>query len=228
MLSNTDILLRLLTAAALGGLVGFDRERLLWAAGLRTHMLVSVGSALLMIVSAYGFSDVVGREGIGLDPSRVAAQVVSGIGFLGAGTILLKGNAIRGLTTAASLWAVAAVGLASGSGMYGAAVGTTLLLLLILAGLKPIEARYHARAERHIVRVQGGRGTLSLGAVRGAVGVVPGQIRQLSVGEHEGGDLVTVTLNSQADGDLDAISDRLRAMPGVRTVEIHLHAEDGS
>lgn len=226
MLSNMEILLRLLTAAVLGGLVGFDRERLLWAAGLRTHMLVSVGSALLMIVSAYGFSDVVGSEGIGLDPSRIAAQVVSGIGFLGAGTILLKGNAIRGLTTAASLWTVAAVGLASGSGMYAAAGATTLLLLLILVVIKPIEARFHARAERHLFRVKGQKGTLSLGAVRGAVGVVPGQIRQLSVGEHDEGDLVTLTLDAQAGKEIDAISERLKAIPGVRTVEIHLHSQE--
>ena len=98
-------------AAALGSVIGFERERLSWAAGLRTHMLVCVGSALIMIVSAFGFFDVLQNEHVVLDPSRVAAQVVSGIGFLGAGSILLRGEIVRGLTTAASLWSVAAIGL---------------------------------------------------------------------------------------------------------------------
>jgi len=100
-----ELVMRLLMAAALGSVIGADRERLVWAAGLRTHMLVSVGACLFMIVSAYGFSDRLGDHVI-LDPSRVAAQVVSGIGFLGAGSILLRGEVVRGLTTAASLWTV--------------------------------------------------------------------------------------------------------------------------
>lgn len=110
--------LRLLLAALLGAVIGINRGRLEWAAGLRTHMLVCVGSALAVIVSTFGFFDVLGRPGIQLDPSRIAAQVVSGVGFLGAGTILFlqRERAIRGLTTAAGLWAVASVGLAAGAG----------------------------------------------------------------------------------------------------------------
>ena len=118
MLTNYEIILRLLTAAILGGFVGLERERLEWVAGLRTHMLVCLGAALVMIVSAYGFNDIISAYRIVLDPSRVAAQVVSGIGFLGAGTILfLRQQVIRGLTTAASLWTVAAIGLAVGCGL---------------------------------------------------------------------------------------------------------------
>ena len=98
MISSTETLVRLLVAAAAGSVIGFERERLQWAAGLRTHMLVCVGSCLVIIVSAYGFSDILG-EHVVLDPSRIAAQVVSGIGFLGAGTILLRGEVVRGLTT---------------------------------------------------------------------------------------------------------------------------------
>ena len=108
-------ILRLLAAAGLGAVIGFERERLDRGAGLRTHALVSTASALVIIVSAYGFMDVVtANHTIVLDPSRIAAQVVSGIGFLGAGTIILRKNAIRGLTTAASVWAVAGIGLAAG------------------------------------------------------------------------------------------------------------------
>lgn len=117
MLEHGELVIRLLVAAGLGSLVGAERERLVWAAGLRTHMLVCVGACLFTVVSAYGFSTVI-REGVVLDPSRVAAQIVSGIGFLGAGSILLRGDVVRGLTTAASLWSVAAIGLATGAGLY--------------------------------------------------------------------------------------------------------------
>lgn len=112
MISNVELLSRLVPAAALGSVIGFERERLNWAAGLRTHMLVCVGASLMMLVSEFGFADVIGQAGVILDPSRVAAQVVSGIGFLGAGSILLRGEVVRGLTTAARLWSVAGIWLA--------------------------------------------------------------------------------------------------------------------
>ena len=128
MLNHQETILRLVIAAFAASVVGIERERLQWAAGLRTHMLVCVGSCLVIIVSVFGFDDVLG-EHVVLDPSRIAAQVVSGIGFLGAGTILLRNEVVKGLTTAASLWAVAAIGLAVGSGLYVAAVTTTLIVL---------------------------------------------------------------------------------------------------
>src|ERR1700677_1254949 len=139
MMSNTEMLLRLLSAAALGSLIGFERERLLWAAGIRTHMLVCVGSCLIMIVSQYGFANVLTEKNVVLDPSRIAAQVVSGIGFLGAGSILARGEIVKGLTTAASIWTVAGVGLAVGGGLYFAAGVSTAV---ILAGVKPLEQMY--------------------------------------------------------------------------------------
>jgi putative Mg2+ transporter-C (MgtC) family protein len=104
-LTELETLIRLLVAAGLGSFIGFERERLLWTAGIRTHMLVCVGACLFMIVSAYGFSGNLGDHVV-LDPSRVAAQVVSGIGFLGAGAILARGEIVRGLTTAASIGAL--------------------------------------------------------------------------------------------------------------------------
>ncbi|MCI7011197.1 MAG: MgtC/SapB family protein [Prevotella sp.] len=119
----TELFLRLSVALLLGGIIGFEREYRSKDAGFRTHFLVSLGSALFCLVSQYGFGD-------GLkDASRVAAQVVSGIGFLGAGTIIFQKSVVRGLTTAAGLWVTAAIGLACGSGMYVAAlVGTVLIL----------------------------------------------------------------------------------------------------
>ena len=148
MLPDAELVARLCLAALLGGAIGFERERLSWAAGLRTHMLVCVSSCLIMIVSAYGFNDVLARDHVSLDPSRVAAQVVSGIGFLGAGSILLRGDVVRGLTTAASLWSVAAVGLAVGGGLYVAAAAATAILLFILAAMKPLEQRYFSSRQR--------------------------------------------------------------------------------
>ena len=113
-----DFILRLFVAGSLGTVIGVDREYLAKDAGFRTHFLVSLGSALIMIVSQYGFMEVVKMEGIDLDPSRVAAQVVSGIGFIGAGSIIFKKQIVRGLTTAAGIWATSGIGLAIGAGMY--------------------------------------------------------------------------------------------------------------
>jgi putative Mg2+ transporter-C (MgtC) family protein len=126
-----EALLRLALAGILGGLIGLERELREREAGLRTHLLVAVGAALFTIVGAYGFSSF--RL---TDPTRIAAQIVTGIGFLGAGAIIRQGSTIRGLTTAATLWVVAAVGLASGAGYYSAALITTALVLLALWPLR--------------------------------------------------------------------------------------------
>ncbi len=154
MISWAEILIRLCLAGLLGAFIGLERERKDWAAGLRTHMMVSVGSCLIMIVSAFGFSDILGTEHVTLDPSRVAAQVVSGIGFIGAGTILfLKQGAVRGLTTAAGLWTVAAIGLATGGGLYFAACTTTIIALIILWMLKPVEKFYSKKFRHKTLRI---------------------------------------------------------------------------
>ena len=131
-----DLFWRLGAAALLTGLIGLERELRERAAGLRTHMLVGVGAALFTVVSAYGWSDFTfsRQGGTVLDPTRIAAQIVTGIGFLGAGAILRQGLTVRGLTTAAGLWVVAAIGMAAGAGYYSAAViGTGI----VLAGLGP-------------------------------------------------------------------------------------------
>src|SRR5262245_47878352 len=118
MLPPHEFLLRLAVATLLSALVGAERERADRAAGLRTHALVGVGSCLFMLVSAFGFGDVIGADHVELDPSRIAAQVASGVGFLGAGTIILRRDTVRGLTTAAGIWASAAIGLAVGGGLW--------------------------------------------------------------------------------------------------------------
>ncbi|WP_418992163.1 MgtC/SapB family protein [Alistipes sp.] len=124
-----NFILRLCIAGLCGTVIGVDREYRVKDAGFRTHFLVALGSALVMIVSQYGFADILTHPGVGLDPSRIAAQVVSGIGFIGAGTIIIHRQLVRGLTTAASLWATAGIGLAAGADMFIVAGAATLLTL---------------------------------------------------------------------------------------------------
>ena len=130
-----DFVWRLVLAALFGTIIGLDREYREKEAGFRTHFLVSLGSTLMMIVSQYGFSEILTHDGVSLDPSRIAAQVVSGIGFIGAGTIIFNHQIVRGLTTAASLWATAGIGLTAGAGMSWLALAATILTLVALEGL---------------------------------------------------------------------------------------------
>jgi len=134
------LLLRLVVATLFGALIGLEREQHGRPAGLRTHILVSLGSCLVMLISLYGFTGIQSR-----DPARLAAQVVSGIGFLGAGTILREGTSVRGLTTAASLWVVAGIGLAVGSGFYLAAGVTTIIAVLVLVFLDDFGKKFIGR-----------------------------------------------------------------------------------
>ena len=154
MISVSEIILRLFLASLFGALIGLERERKHWAAGMRTHMLVCVGSCLMMMVSAFGFSDILGNPDITLDPSRIAAQVVTGIGFIGAGAILFsKNETIRGLTTAAGIWTVAGIGFATGGGMVLAAAITTGFAIIILWGLQPLEKKYFEKFKQKSLRI---------------------------------------------------------------------------
>lgn len=125
--------MRLFIAALLGSIIGFEREYRAKEAGIRTHFLVALGSALFMILSEYGFDAVLAdHKEYSFDPSRIAAQVVTGIGFIGAGTIILQKHVVRGLTTAAGLWVTAAIGLTCGGGLYPLAIAATVLVLICL------------------------------------------------------------------------------------------------
>jgi putative Mg2+ transporter-C (MgtC) family protein len=135
---------RILIALVLSGLIGFERELKNQSAGFRTHILVGVGSCLMMILSLFGFEDYINNyDNVRFDPARIPSYVISGIGFLGAGTIIVNGMTIRGLTTAASIWAVAGLGLVVGVGMYAEAVLTTIVILLSLVFLNKFEKRFH-------------------------------------------------------------------------------------
>lgn len=147
-ISHGELLLRMLIAVLLGGFIGLEREWNNHAAGFRTHILVCLGSATIMLLSIYGFSQFVNEPNVRIDPARLAAQVISGIGFLGAGAILRNGSVISGLTTAASIWVVAGIGLCVGAGFLYAAVYATLMVLVSLLLLNKWE-KYLLRHRRN-------------------------------------------------------------------------------
>ncbi|MBD8907386.1 MgtC/SapB family protein [Methylorubrum zatmanii] len=217
MLGNGEMVARLVLAGLMGSVIGFERERLQWAAGLRTHMLVCVGACLAMLVSAFGFSDMLGHKDVVLDPSRVAAQVVSGIGFLGAGTILLRGEVVKGLTTAASLWAVAAIGLAIGGGLYVAAIAATVIVVAILAGVKPIEESWRDRMQSRALHLTVKAGSLSIDTLQEVTGERASRVRQFVVrpGDNEGLEEVTIAFVRLPQASIDAVAERLKGNPAV-------------
>lgn len=139
MITDTQIILRLVLSVVLSGLIGLERQLHRRNAGLRTHMLVCLGSCLIMLTSLYVFA--IYKEVVPLDPARIAAGVITGIGFLGAGTIIRDREGVKGLTTAASLWVAAAIGLAVGCGFYSAGITTALLALVILFVFRYLESR---------------------------------------------------------------------------------------
>jgi putative Mg2+ transporter-C (MgtC) family protein len=218
MTNEWELVGRLAFSALLGSAIGFERERLAWAAGLRTHMLVCVGSTMIMIVSAYGFADVTGA-GVMLDPSRMAAQVVSGIGFLGAGAILARGEVVRGLTTAASVWSVAGIGLAVGGGLYTPAVAGTVIILIILAGIKPLERRFIGNRQRRELLIMADRDALSLNTLNTALGASSASVTQFILRQATDADEISVSLSRVSAVQFLAICKRLEHVPGVREVK---------
>lgn len=216
-LSLAALLLRLGVAAALGALIGLERERLDRAAGLRTHALVALASALMMIVSGYSFPDF---GATARDPTRMAAQVVSGIGFLGAGVIIFRKNTVRGLTTAASVWSVAGIGLAVGGGLFAAAGFGTLFMLLIQAGLRPLEHRFFVRHQEHRLALRVRRGANRLETVERLIVASGVSLRALRLRPARGGadDRVELDLAAPREGAVTALVEALRGVEGVRVI----------
>jgi len=176
-----------------------------------------------MIVSAYGFAGVL-SEHVTLDPSRMAAQVVSGIGFLGAGAILARGEVIRGLTTAASVWSVAAIGLAVGGGLYTEAVAATVIILIILAGLKPLERRFSAGKQRRQLLIVAEHGALSIDKLHQALGPSSDRVEQFLMQQQEEAaelDEIEIVLNHVSPQEFALIWKRLHKVPGLRDLREH-------
>jgi putative Mg2+ transporter-C (MgtC) family protein len=207
-LSSLEVILRVGLAAGLGGAIGLERELRDREAGLRTHMLVSVGAALFTMVSAYAWTDwrFSTEDGLVFDPTRIAAQIVTGIGFLGAGAIIRQGLSVRGLTTAATLWVVAAIGMAAGVGYYEAAFVTTALVLVSLWPLRIVAYRLSART-----RPEEGRLAVDLPAGASAVSV-------LQAVEGAGADVTA--LEFEEEGERRRVDLRVRLGSGRTAAEL--------
>jgi putative Mg2+ transporter-C (MgtC) family protein len=226
MLSLSDTVLRLVLATLLGALVGLERERLERerrerAAGLRTHAIVALAAALMMVVSTYGFSDVLGPgQLVQLDVSRVAAQVVTGIGFLGAGIIIFRQSVVRGLTTAASVWAVAGLGLACGGGLFAAAGVTTALLLLLQIVLRPIEQRFFTEPRDYLLALRVQQGAGSLASIESVIRQAGVSIESLRVQPVNGGleDRIDIALGPLPDTQATKLLDQVRALEGATLI----------
>lgn len=216
-----SILLPVALALLLSVLVGLEREAGAKSAGLRTHALVGLGSAVLMVVSKYGFGDVLALDHVSLDPSRIAAQIVSGIGFIGGGLIFVRQDAVRGLTTAATVWLVAAVGMACGAGLPVLAVAATAGHFVVTRGLPPL-ARVTARRRKDPPELRlgyaDGHGVLraALAACTERGWVVRGIRIDREGVDDAGGRVAAVTLRLSGNGDLPALAGELAQLPGVR------------
>jgi putative Mg2+ transporter-C (MgtC) family protein len=208
-----DIVIRLLVALLLGGAIGLERERQERAAGLRTVTMVSLGSCLFTLLGIYGFERT--------DPSRVAAQIVTGIGFLGAGTIFLRKDFVRGLTTAATIWATAAVGMAAATAQYFAAALTTLLVLIVLMVLKPIELRLFRRPHESAVAFQMPRRVDNVERVQAALGGIGVSIQSIKFQEiSETEERYEMDLEVPLDCSTGKLLAQLRTVDGMRQISI--------
>ena len=221
-LSWLEVGFRIGLAGILAGAIGLERELRDREAGLRTHLLVGVGSALFTLVSAYGFSEFrYGLEtGFTLDPTRIAAQIVTGIGFLGAGAIIRQGLSIRGLTTAATLWVVAAIGMAAGAGYYSGAVLTTVLVILALWPLRTV-------AHRVLVSLRPEEGRLAVELPPGASAApvlaelerLGTRVDQLEIEDEEHRRNVAATVHVRDRRLSPELVEALSRLEGVRRVE---------
>ncbi|NLT19455.1 MAG: MgtC/SapB family protein [Syntrophomonadaceae bacterium] len=217
-MSVYEIIFKLALAGILGGLIGLERESLNRPAGLRTYTLVTVGSALAMIVSLDMYFQY--YQTVNADPGRIAAQVISGIGFLGAGTIMREGATVRGLTTAAGLWVVACIGLAVGAGLYIPAIVTTILILFILIYFVEFEERFTGmRVYKGLIMVVEDRpGQVGvIGSILGNMGVL---IKNIQLTRLEDEDLeVELLLHLPAHISITEIIEELSDVEGLKNIQ---------
>ena len=214
MSSDLELLGRLLLAAVLGGAIGAERELNDQAAGLRTHMLLTIGACLFTLISAYGFG-----SGIGTDPSRLAAQIVTGIGFLGGGAIVRHGLTVKGLTTAASIWATASVGVAIGAGSYVLGVGGAVLVVGTLFGLRRVSSllqRWGVSREEYVLTTDP---EFDLQRILELVERERVDLRGLEHHEEEDGDRVVLLVKLRPRYRPEQLLDALRGVEGVGHVE---------
>lgn len=219
-IDTLDLTLRLLMSLAFGGLIGFERELSNSAAGLRTHILVCVGSTLIMLISIYGFSEFANEYNVRMDPSRLAAQVVSGIGFLGAGTILITGNVIKGLTTAASVWVVAAIGLAIGAGFIYPAAVASVLVLISLWVLNKVEKRFISTRKRQMLKIEVEDRPGLLSQFSELIAKNKGSIRKMTVDTDHIGKIILYYTLMLSNGKVPALIEQITQVEGVQRVTV--------
>lgn len=218
MIDDVTTVMRLLGALFLGGIIGFERQHRKKTAGLKTHVLVCLGSCLITILSINLYADVQGLTNA--DPARLAAQVVSGIGFLGAGAIIKEGPTIRGLTTAASLWVVASVGLAAGAGAMVGAVTTTVLVVLSLELLPKIESLYKKGSAETTFIIHSVEKPGQIGRIGATLGNLGATINQISIEDAEGGQIaILVTVKLPERVRLEHMMGELSGIEGILAVE---------
>ncbi|MGO3734257.1 MAG: MgtC/SapB family protein [Canibacter sp.] len=216
--SDSGVQLGLLGLAfVLCAFIGFERQFRQKAAGFRTHVLVGTGSAAFTLVSAFGFAPVLGEEVV-LDPSRIAAQVVSGIGFLGAGVIFTQRTIVRGLTTAATIWVSAAVGMAAGAGMVSLAIGLTAVHLLTLTVIGPLVVKLPTRDTRRVLRIVYVDGEGVLRRILSVATEIGFSALILSTSKRKKSNLVEVDVRFKGKPALDILMPKLHDVDGVQEV----------
>lgn len=217
-ISDGEILLRLAIAVLLCGLIGLERESRGQAAGLRTHILVGVGSALFTMVSAYGFQSDDPRTSI--DPTRIAAQIVTGIGFLGAGAIIRQGLTVHGLTTAAALWIVAAVGMAVGAGYYFGASATTAIILVALVGFRRLRPTLLTRLRTDFVLLDVVAGEeAELGEVLSVLGRQGARVESMESDRADDAYVFRLEVLVPPTANLQAALEEINRIEGVRSAK---------
>ena len=213
-------ILRVIIAAICGGVIGYEREKRLKNAGIRTHILVSMSAALMMIISKYGFFDVaLVNEGIRVDASRVAASVVSAIGFLGAGVIFVRKENTIGVTTAAGLWATVGLGLAIGAGMYFAGVIFTVLVLLVQLVLHNKRFKFSTQTTGSIVlRID--NSNFTIGQVNSVFKEKKLDVRNMRLVLRDGGQDVSATIIFSKKDNINDVMKQLETIGKITSIEI--------
>ena len=220
MISEVELVVRLLASAVAGGIIGMEREAKNRPAGLKTHILVTLGSALIMLISMYGFTGM-GNDGEGGEPARLAAQVVSGIGFLGAGTILRNGNSVYGLTTAASIWVCGGIGLAIGNGYYLGGAAATFIVMMTLRSMDLLEKRVYKSSYKSLVvyctKRVGLIGDVGMTLGRNNISVKDIKVKSDNESEDEGKGTIFFKIKLPSNLIMERLFDELMGVEGVES-----------
>jgi putative Mg2+ transporter-C (MgtC) family protein len=231
MISLQVILLRLAVAIVLGSLVGIEREIHEHSAGMRTIALVTLGCALFTIVSAYGFLDLVGTLHLTLDPTRIASYIVAGIGFLGAGTIFMsrEGERIKGLTTAASIWVMAAIGIACGAGLLVEAIVTTALVIVVLVVFRYLEQLILPRGQANRQHIQIDAEMVTgqfIATIYETCAASNLSIEKLRISTTQEGEIIEMVCQAASPSSLGNAIGSLRGLSGVRAIHANIRSDN--